>query len=189
MLIGGATARAGAILCAIACTAAAALNPIYGRYCTASAPPGWFVAAESAQRVAFGADLQSGDGMAGASYAVFSAGALNIVPGNETPERAVANAITLSGWQPARFGTRQQIGPDEFQIEFQNASSRGYAFYHVFPAGPGSYMIVLRQAITGTGVWRQRSAEAAAVARSVHCNVPDVPPDYHDHHHHRHHRY
>jgi hypothetical protein len=117
------------------------VTPVHGKYCAAFAPQGWFVATENAQRVAFGADLQSGDGQAGASYAVFAAGTLNTVPGNETPDRAVAYAITLSGSQATRFGTRQQLGPNEFLIEFQNAASHGYAFYQVFPAGRGGFIL------------------------------------------------
>ena len=157
-------------------TAPVRVTPVRGRYCSAYAPQGWFVVAENAQRVAFGADLQSGDGKLGASYAVFSAGTLNIVPGNETPDRAVANSITMSGTQPARFGTRKQLGPTEYLIEFQNAGTHGYAFYQVFPAGRGGYMIVLREAVTAIPLWNQRASESSAVARSLHCQVPNVPP-------------
>ena len=37
-------------------------------------------------------------------------------------------------------------------------------------------MIVLRTAATPAGQFRQREGEAAAVARSLHCNVPAVKP-------------
>src|SRR5262249_36830545 len=54
----------------------------------------------------------------------------------------------------------------------------GIAFYEVFPAGPGGFVIVMRTAGTGggAGLWPGRAVEASAVARSVHCNVPNVPP-------------
>ena len=150
--------------------------PIRGSYCVAMGPRGWFVRAENAQRVAFGADLNSGDGQLGASYAVFAAGRLSMVPGSETPDRAVAKTITQFGQVQTRFGARVQLAPNIFLVEFLYPQSHGVAFYEVFPAGPGSWMIVMREAMTPIQQWRQRGPEAAAVARSLHCQVPNVPP-------------
>jgi len=152
-----------------------AVRPVRGKYCTALAPQGWFVGGENAQRVAFGADLRSGDGRASASYSIFAAGALNTVRGYETPDRAVAMAISQMGTVPTRYGTRWQIGRSEFLIEYQNSGYHGLSYYQVFPAGRGGYMIVMRQAATQIAVWRQRGSEASAVVRSLHCNVPSVP--------------
>ena len=52
------------------------------------------------------------------------------------------------------------------------------AFYQVIPAGGDGYMIVMRTAGTGTGagMWEKKVAEAMAVARSLRCQVPNVPP-------------
>jgi hypothetical protein len=152
-----------------------AVRPVRGKYCAALAPQGWFVSGENAQRVAFGADLRSGDGRASASYSVFAAGTLNTLRGYETPDRAVAFAISQMGTVPTRYGSRRQLGPSEFLIEFQNSGIHGLAFYQVFPAGRGGYMIVMREAATAIAVWRQRGSEASAVVRSLHCNVPSVP--------------
>jgi hypothetical protein len=152
-----------------------AVRPVRGQYCMALAPQGWFVSGENAQRVAFGADLRSGDGRASASYSIFAAGTLNTVRGYETPDRAVAMAISQMGTVPTRYGTRRQLGPSEFLIEYQNQGYHGLSYYQVFPAGRGGYMIVMRQAATQIAVWRQRGSEASAVVRSLHCNVPSVP--------------
>src|SRR4051794_21941180 len=90
------------------------VTPIRGNYCTAMGPQGWFVRAENAQRVAFGADLNSGDGLLGASYSIFSAGRLNVVPGSETPDRAVAATLTRFGQVQTRFGNRVQLAANVF---------------------------------------------------------------------------
>ncbi len=152
-----------------------AVVPFRGQYCGSLGPRGWFVRAENAQRVAFGADLTSGDGKASAGYSIFSAGTLNVVPGNETPDRAVAANLTGMGRIPTRFGNKQQLGPNVFLIYFQNASYEGVGFYQVIPTGGGGYMIVLRTAVTATGAWRWRGSEASAVARAMRCQVPNVP--------------
>jgi hypothetical protein len=150
---------------------------VRGRYCAFYAPRGWFVRAENAQRVAFGADFNSGDGTIGASYAVFGAGRTisTMLRGVETPDRAVANSLTMSGTKPLRFGNKIQLGPSLFAIEFVSGVMHGAAFYQVFQTGPGDWVIVMREAVTGPQAWRQRAGEAIAVARSVHCNVPNVP--------------
>ena len=152
-----------------------AVVPFRGQYCASVGPRGWFVLAENAQRVAFGADFRSVDGKASAGYSIFAAGTLNTVPGNETPDRAVANTLTQMGTVPSRFGTRQQLGPYVFLISYQTATYEGMAFYQVIPTGGGGYMVVLRTAVTSAGAWRWRGSEASAVARSLRCQVPNVP--------------
>src|SRR5258708_3294776 len=129
-------------------------------------PQGWFVKAENPQRVAFGGDLVSGDGMLSAGYSVFGGGALTGVRGSETTDRAVA------AWLGVRLGNLRQLASNVFLGEYGTNVYHGVAFYEVFPAGRGGFMIVLRTAATPTGAWRQRAGEAAAVARSLHCNVP-----------------
>ncbi len=148
-----------------------------GQYCSAMGPQGWAVVAENAQRVAFGADFLSSDGLVAAGYSIFGGGSLTHIPGGETPDRAVALNLTQSGRLPTRFGNKQQIGPNVFLLEYQNANSHGVAFWQVIPAGPGGFMIVLRTAQTATtpGVFEKRGAEAMGVARSLRCQVPNVP--------------
>ena len=155
------------------------VKPFRGKYCASVGPPGWAVIAENAQRVAFGADFSSGDGTAFAGYSIFGGGTLaSGVPGYETPDRAAAYSITNLGRTPARFSNRQQIGPNVFLIEYQTASVHGVAFWQVIPVGRGGFMIVLRTAGTGSapGLWQRKGAEAMAVARSLRCQVPNVPP-------------
>ncbi len=141
-------------------------------------PAGWAVIAENAQRVAFGADLVNADNTAYAGYSIFGAGSLTAVPGSETPDRAVAKSLTGFGRIPVKFGTRQQLASNVFLVEYQSATNHGVAFWEVFPAGRGGYMIVMRTAGTGAvpGQWQKKGAEAMAVARSLHCQVPNVPP-------------
>jgi hypothetical protein len=145
-----------------------AVRPLRGNYCSAMAPQGWFVKAENAQRVAFGADLVSGDGMLGVGYSVFGGGTLTGMRGYETPDRAVAMSLGT------RLGNLRQLASNVFLAEYGTNVFHGVAFYEVFPAGRGGFMIVLRTATTASRLWRQRAGEAAAVARSLHCNVPMV---------------
>lgn len=152
--------------------------PFRGRYCGGLGPKGWAVVAENAQRVAFGADFTSRDGKAAAGYAIFGGGTLTGVAGSETPDRAVATSLSGFGRIPTQFSNWRQLGPSTWLIEFQNQGGHGIAFYEVFPAGPGGFMVVMRTAVTpnGPNLWPSRIQEAAAVARSVRCNVPNVPP-------------
>jgi hypothetical protein len=64
-----------------------------------------------------------------------------------------------------------------FLLEYQSATNYGVAFYQPIPASADGYMIVMRTARTGTGpgLWEKRGAEAMAVARSLECQVPNVP--------------
>ena len=154
------------------------VKPFRGRYCASVGPAGWAVIAENAQRVAFGADFTNGDHTAYAGYAVFGGGALaSGVPGSETPDRAVARNVTNMGQTITKFGPRQQLGPNVFLIEYQSATNHGVAYWQVIPAGKGGFMIVLRTAGTGAapGMWQKKGAEAMAVARSLRCQVPNVP--------------
>lgn len=148
-----------------------------GRYCAAFGPRGWAVVAEDAERVAFGADFLSGDGMAAAGYAVGAAGRLSGLPGYQTPDSAVAMNLTMRGQMPFTAVRKAQVGPNTFVVEYTNRQSHGMALYRVFPAGPGSWMVVLRTASTGLANWQTRGAEAVAVARGLRCQVPNVPPE------------
>ncbi len=153
------------------------VQPFRGQYCSSMGPAGWAVIAENPQRSAFGADLASSDGMAFAGYSIFPAGTL-APPGFETPGRAVAATLSSFGTVQVRFSNARQIAPNIYMIEYQSPTNHGVAFYQVVPAGSGGYMIVMRTAGTGVGgdVWEKRAAEAMAVARSLRCQVPFVPP-------------
>jgi hypothetical protein len=155
----------------------AAVHSFRGKFCSAMGPQGWAVIAENPQRSAFGADVLSPDGVVSAGYAIWGGGALTHLPGDETPDRAVARNITRMGSLQTNFGKKQQIGPNVFLLEFQNSNGHGVAFWQVIPTGPGGFMIVLRTAETANtqGLWQKRAAEAMAVARSLHCQVPNVP--------------
>jgi hypothetical protein len=134
------------------------------------------VTAENPQRIAFGADMLSGNGLAHAGFSVSGSGAMAARRGVETPDRAVANSLSAGGRLPTRFGVRKQLGPNVFLIEYENSVSHGVMWYEVFPAGRGGFVIVARQANSAPAAWSRAGAEASAVARSMHCNVPSVPP-------------
>jgi len=147
----------------------------HGQYCSSMGPRGWNIIAENPQRSAFGADSVSADGRAYAGYGIFGSGALaGGMPGAETPDGAVALHLSQLGAHPASLGRRQQLDRNSFAVFYRNDQNEGVAFYEVFPS-PGGAMILMRQAAVALGTWRMRGAEASAVARSMHCNVPNVP--------------
>jgi hypothetical protein len=154
------------------------VKPFRGKYCASVGPPGWAVISENAQRVAFGADFSNGNGTAYVGYGVFGGGSLAAgVPGYETPDSAVTRNLSNMGSTPTRFGNRQQLGPNVFLMEYQSATNHGVAYWQVIPAGNRGFMIVLRTAGTGAaaGLWQRKGPEAMAVARSMRCQVPNVP--------------
>jgi hypothetical protein len=148
-----------------------------GRYCSSIGPTGWAVIAENAQRVAFGADFVSGDGAAYAGFSIFGGGPPTPIQGQETPDRAVASSLSNFGRTPTRFGNRQQIGQNAYMIEYQSATNHGVAYWQVLSNGMGGFLITMRTAGTGgaPGLFERRGAEAMAVARYLHCQVPSVP--------------
>ncbi len=154
-----------------------AVQPLHGRYCQAFGPQGWFVAAEDAERVGFGADFLSSDGLVAAGYSVGAAGALSHIPGHQTVDSAVAMNLTLGGRMRLNSARKVQTGPNSFLVEYVTDVAHGLASYRVFPAGRGSWIVVLRTASTGLATWPQRGAEAVAVARSLRCQVPNVPAE------------
>jgi hypothetical protein len=151
--------------------------PFHGNYCSSMGPVGWAVIAENPQRSAFGADFASGDGLAYAGYSIFPSGAM-AGPGFETPGKAVAASLSGFGTVSVRYGDRRQIGPNVFLLEYITPTNHGVAFYQVIPAGADGAMVVMRLAGTSVsaGIWQKRAAEAMAVARSLRCQVPYVPP-------------
>ena len=152
-----------------------AVSAFHGQYCASYGPRGWAVTSENPQQFSFGADLLSSDGKAGAGYTIFPSGGLNSIPGYQNPDAGVAATLSLMGAQKVTFGAKMQLAPNVFAVSFRLPQSEGVAFYQVLPV-PGGSMVVLRTASTLTGNWATRGAEASAVARSLHCNVPYVPP-------------
>ena len=153
------------------------VTPFRGKYCYSIGPAGWAVIAENAQRVAFGADFVSADGAAYAGFGIFGGGPPTSIQGQETPDRAVAVHLSNFGRTPTRFGNRVQIAPNVYMLEYRSATNRGVAFWNVMSNGAGGFMITMRTAGTGAapGLFEKRGAEAMAVARYLHCQVPNVP--------------
>src|ERR1035438_7564171 len=71
-----------------------AVQLVRGKYCVAYAPQGWRVTGENAQRIAFGADMLSANGLAHAGFSVVGGGAMAARHGVETPDRAVDRKST-----------------------------------------------------------------------------------------------
>lgn len=83
----------------------------------------------------------------------------------------MASWLTSAGWVPTRFGSKRQVGQNEFQVEYETAKQHGMAWYSVLP-GPSGYVITMRTANTGPDAWQRRGGEASSVARSVTCKLP-----------------
>lgn len=177
---GGALALLWAALASLAAAASPpqpmAVAGFRGQYCMSMGPRGWAVIAENPQRVSFGADLLSGDGKAAASYAIFGTGTLAPMRGFDTPDRAVAFNLSRLGQLRTQFGERRQIDRNVFTLPYRTSEAQGMAYYQVIPAQAGGSMVVLRTAYTALGFWDRRGTEASAVARSLRCNVPSMPP-------------
>ena len=162
------------------CAAAPQTQPLAvmgfrGQYCMSMGPRGWAVIAENPQRVAFGADMLSGDGKAAAGYAIFGTGTLAPMRGFENPDRGVEFDLSHFGQMRAEFGERKQVDRNVFTLPYRTTETQGMAYYQVIPAQAGGWMVVLRTAYTALGFWDRRGAEASAVARSLRCNVPSMP--------------
>ncbi len=90
----------------------------------------------------------------------------------------MAATLTAFGTVQVRFSNPRQLAQNVYMIEYQSPTNHGVAFYQVIPAGNGGFMIVMRTGGTGmgAGLWEKRGAEGMAVARSLRCQVPFVPP-------------
>ena len=149
---------------------------IRGRYCVGFAPPGYQIAAEDAERVAFGADVHRLDGLGGAGFAVFGGGPMVGMPPWATPQDAVARWVSRAGSIPVQFGRVLPIEPNVFAVEMASASAHGLAIYRVIPV-PGGFMIVMRNAQARSDLWPRLASELVAVARALRCTVPMVPAE------------
>ena len=106
----------------------------------------------------------------------FRVAARSHLPGRETPDRAVATAVTSGGRVPTKFLRHGQIGPNTFLVEYTNARGHAVTWYEVFPFdGNRSFVIVSRDARTSEADWPTLGVEATAVARSLTCHVPSMP--------------
>lgn len=149
---------------------------IRGRYCVGFAPPGYQIAAENPQRVAFGADVARLDGLGGAGFAVFGGGPMVGITALATPQDAVAYWVSRAGSLPVQFGPVLQMEPNVFAVEMISPRARGLAIYRVIPA-PGGFMIVMRSAQARSDIWPRLAPELVAVARALRCTVPMVPAE------------
>jgi len=178
----------GALLCAVLLASSTTslgqiqVQTIRGRYCAASAPEGWTVAAENPTGTAFGADLTRRDGAAVASYLIFG------VPPNMrsspyyqqwyvTPERAVMAQLTQFGSKPMQCNRPSELVPGSgyMGMACQSPALRGVVAYKIFNTGDGGYVVIMRSAGSPPTAWARYGAEATTVARSLECQVPLLP--------------
>lgn len=153
-----------------------------GKYCAASAPEGWTVAAEQPAGAAFGADLKRLDGAAIASYLIVGVpAAMRRDPyygkWYATPERAVMAQLTQFGTKPVSCGRPTELVPGSGYLSMacQETALRGLVVYRVFGQQDGGYVVLMRTAGTPHASWNRYGKEAATVARSLVCKVPFSP--------------
>jgi hypothetical protein len=177
-----------AFLCAIflACATTSLgqirVQKIRGRFCAASGPEGWAVAAENPAGTAFGADLTRRDVAAMASYLIFG------VPRDMrtsayyqqwyvTPDRAVMAQLTQFGSKTMNCNRPSELvaGSGYMGMACQSPALKGVVAYKVFDTGDGGYIVAMRSAGAPPAVWDRYGAEATAVARSLECQVPLLP--------------
>jgi hypothetical protein len=172
----------GLAFCACGALAATPVQVVNGRFCTASATPGWSVAAENPARSAFGADFARADGAAIASYLIMGvAPEMRTSPTYQawyaTPEHAVIAQITQFGARPMTCSEPRAIVPGSgyFGFECESPALAGTAAYKAVDTGDGGYVLIMRTAGGPPSAWNQVRTEATAVARSVQCQVPLLP--------------
>lgn len=150
------------------------VQPIRGQYCFAFAPPGYGVAAENAQRVAFGADIHRADGRAGVSFSVLGGGPITGVPQLANPESALAQMVSGMGQTRFRWGRTQPLDAGLVAREYQTPIGQGVIFFRVFQQ-QGGFVIVARMAQATHEMWSRDAQELIAIALSMRCRVPMVP--------------
>ena len=178
----------GAFLCAVLLASATTslgqiqVQKLRGRYCAASTPEGWTVAAENPTRAAFGADLTRRDGAAIASYLIFGVPRdMRSSPYYQqwyvTPDRAVMAQLTQFGSKPMNCNRPSELvaGSGYMGMACQSPALKGVVAYKVFDTGDGGYVVVMRSAGAAPAVWNRYGAEATTVARSLECQVPLLP--------------
>lgn len=156
------------------------LTPIQGKYCAALAPGrNYAFVGENPAGAAFGADLIRDDRAIAASY--FVAG---VDPGMRTghygrfyssPQQAALSFLSSFGQVAVQCAAPQPVGQNLFLMQCRTAQYVGVALYQVFPWPNNGYALVMRTAGTGPALWAREGESAAALARSIRCNVPLRP--------------
>jgi len=154
-----------------------------GKYCAASSPQGWTVAAERPAGAAFGADLTRLDGAAIASYLIVGVPAqMRSDPTYRkwygTPEQAVMAQLTQFGSKSVSCGRPVELAPGSgyMSMACQEQTLRGLVVYKLFNQRDGGYVVLMRMAATPHAAWNRYGKEAVTVARSMVCKVPFSPP-------------
>jgi hypothetical protein len=147
----------------------------HGQYCASMGPRGWSVMGEDAERMAFSANFMSLDTAAAGGYQVVPFSGYLSARGFDTADHAVATVLSNGYKTPLQFGVKSQLAPNIYSVPYKTDTVEGIAFFEVMPF-PGQPLVAIRYAYTRIGFWVARGAEASAVVRSIHCNIPNVPP-------------
>jgi hypothetical protein len=178
------------LLCAsaIAASGAAAQGPMSvqthnGRLCKALAPAGWSFTGENPSGSAFGADMQRADGRVIASYYIVG------VPGDmrtsatygrwyATPQQAALATLSQLGTVAVQCGPPSEPAPGLSLVQCRTPQYQGLALYQAFPMQGNGFVLVMRTAGAVPALWQREAAQAAAVSRSIRCNVPLRPSSF-----------
>jgi hypothetical protein len=156
------------------------VQPVAGKHCRALAPMGWSFTAENPAGSAFGADLFSRDGAAGASYFIVGVAAeLRTSPTYgrwySTPHQAVLATLSQLGATPLQCAAPTAPAPGLHLMQCRTPQYVGLALYQVFPMGGNGFLLVIRTAATAPDRWSREGELVSAAARSIRCNVPLRP--------------
>jgi hypothetical protein len=180
------------LIASLACTFAtfsvAAQGPVSvqargGRLCNALAPADWSFTGENPAGSAFGADMQRADGKVVASYFIVGvSGELRASPTYgrwyATPQQAAMASLTQLGRLPVQCGAPSSPAPGLSLMQCRTPQYVGLALYQAFPMQGNGFVLVMRTAGAVPALWPREAAQAAAVARSIRCNVPLRPASF-----------
>jgi hypothetical protein len=159
------------------------VQPRSGRACNALAPTDWSFTGEKAAGNSFGADMQRADGRLLASYFIVG------VPGEmrasptygrwyATPQQAALATLSQLGTVPVQCGNTSTPRPGLWLMQCRTPQYVGLALYQAFPMQGNGFVLVMRTAGAVPALWQREGALAAAVSRSIRCNVPLRPSSF-----------
>jgi hypothetical protein len=173
---------------ALAAFSVAAQGPVSvqarsGRLCNALAPPDWSFTGENPAGSAFGADMQRADGKVVASYFIVGiSGEMRASPTYgrwyATPQQAAMASLSQLGTVPVQCGAPSSPAPGLSLMQCRTAQHVGLVLYQAFPMQGNGFVLVMRTAGAVPALWPRDGAQAAAVARSIRCNVPLRPSSF-----------
>jgi hypothetical protein len=175
---------------ALAAISAAAAGPVSiqarsGRLCYALATADWSFTGENPAGSAFGADMRRADGKVIASYFIVGvSGEMRTSPTYArwyaTPQQAALASLSHMGSVPVQCGAPRSPAPGLSLMQCRTPQYVGLALYQTFAMQGNGFVLVMRTAGAVPALWSREAPQAAAVARSIRCNVPLRPASFDD---------